>query len=89
MPTRIRRPKLSLGPWQSDRTAPILDASGQPVAKLIQGWGWYDIEFNTGLVWPGAKKVSKALDTAAFVYATRPAARPGGDKDDPHFERLA
>jgi hypothetical protein len=83
---RQPRPTVVLGLWQPDRTAPIL-LDGEVIGKLCQGWGWYDIEFSTGLVWPGAKKISRALDTAAFIYATRPAARPGGDVHDHRFLR--
>ena len=35
---------FTLGAWSPDRTAPVLDASGQPVGRVVQVFGWYDLD---------------------------------------------
>jgi hypothetical protein len=70
----MSKPAITLGAWQPDRSAPLL-LDGQPIGKIVQSFGWYDLKFDTGLLWAGGKTLSKALATAAFVYRTRPDAR--------------
>lgn len=70
----MSKPTATIGAWQPDRTAPLF-VNGEPVGKIIQLWGWYDLEFATGLRWAGGKTITKALSNAAIVYRTYPEAR--------------
>jgi hypothetical protein len=72
---RTPKPAFELGLWQADRTAPVL-LDGQEVGRLVRLFDWYDLRFASGLSWAGGKKISKALDTFAYVWRTRPDARP-------------
>lgn len=68
MPTTTKRtpaPAFTLGAWRPDNTAPVIDASGQPVGRVVQIYGWYDIDVPDINGRPvrivGGKKLERAL----------------------------